>query len=126
MRGQALITLLFFMIIGLTVTSAAVVLMYVNTISGSKQQDGEIAYQAALSGAENAKIRLLRNPSYTGESNLQIGSGSATITATGSGTVGDPYVITSTGTRGNFVRKVEVRATYINNLLDVASQKEIF
>jgi len=114
------------MIIGITVTSAAVVLMYVNAVSGSKQQDGEVAYQAALSGAENAKIRLLRNPSYTGESNLSIGSGSATIAVTGSGTSGDPYVITSTGTMGNFVRKVQMQATYVNNFFSVSSEKEIF
>ena len=126
MKGQALITLLFFMIIGITVSSAAVVLMYVNAVSGSKQQDGEIAYQAALSGAENAKIRVLRNPSYTGESNLQIGSGSATIVVTGSGTSVDPYIITSTGTRGNFVRKVQIQATYLNNFFSIASEKEIF
>jgi hypothetical protein len=126
MKGQALITLLFFMIIGLMVTSAAVVLMYVNAISGSRQQDGEIAYQAALSGAENAKIRVLRNPSYTGESNLQIGSGSATIAVSGTGTSVDPYVITSTGTRGNFVRKVQIQASYVNNFFSVLSEKEIF
>jgi hypothetical protein len=126
MRGQALITLLFFMIIGLMVTSAAVVLMYVNAIGGSKQQDGEIAYQAALSGAENAKIRIIRDPTYTGESNLQIGSGSATIVASGSGTVADPYVITSTGTRGNFIRKVQIKATYVGNFFSVLTEKEIF
>src|SRR6185369_10579469 len=126
MRGQALITLLFFMIIGLTVTSAAVVLMYVNAVSGSKQQDGETAYQSALSGAENAKLRLLRNPLYTGESNLSIGSGSATTTVTGSGSSADPYIITSTGTRGNFVRKVQIQATYVNNFFSVGSEKEIF
>jgi len=126
MKGQALITLLFFMIIGITVTSAAVVLMYVNAVSGSKQQDGEVAYQTALSGAENAKIRLLRNPSYTGESNLSIGSSSATIAVTGSGTSADPYIITSTGTMGNFVRKVQMQATYVNNFFNVLSEKEIF
>jgi hypothetical protein len=126
MRGQALITLLFFMIIGLTVTSAAVVLMYVNAVSGSKQQDGETAYQAALSGAENAKLRVLRNPSYTGESNLQIGSGSATIVVSGTGTSPDPYIITSTGTKGNFVRKVQVQATYVNNFFSILSEKEMF
>lgn len=126
MKGQALITLLFFMIIGLMITSAAVVMMLVNSKSGAKLQDGEIAYQIAQSGAENAMIRLLRNPSYAGEAGLSVGSGSATIVKTGTGTGGDPYVITSTGTLGNFVRKVEVKATYQNNLLQVTSQKEIY
>jgi hypothetical protein len=125
MRGQALVTLLFFMIIGLTITSGAVVMMLVNSNAGTRLQEGEVAYQVAQSGAENGMIRLLRNPSYAGET-ITVGSGSATITKSGTGVVNDPYIITSTGTAGNFVRKVEVRATYVNNLLQVQSQKEIF
>lgn len=124
-KGQALVTLLFFTVIGLTVTSAAVVMMLVNSNSGTRLQQGEVAYQVAQSGAENGMIRLLRSPTYTGET-LPVGSGSATVTASGSGTVNDPYIVTSTGTVGQFIRKVEVRATYLNNLLQVQSQKEIY
>lgn len=124
-RGQALITLLFFTIIGVTVTSAAVVMILVNSLSGTKQQQGEIAYEVAASGAENGIIRLLRNPSYTGEV-LPVGSGSATITVTGSGTSGDPYIILSKGTTGIFVREVQVTATYQGNLLTVTSRKELY
>lgn len=124
-RGQALITLLFFTVIGVTVTSAAVVMILVNSLSGAKQQQGEVAYSIAQSGAENGLLRLLRNPSYTGET-LSIGSGSATIAVSGSGTTSDPYVMVSKGTNGSFLREVEVRATYINNLLSVTSRKEIY
>ena len=124
-KGQALITLLFFTIIGVTVTSAAVVMILLNSLSGMKQQQGEIAYEIAQSGADNGLIRLLRNPSYTGET-LPVGSGSATITVTGSGTSGNPYVILSKGTNGLFVREVQVTATYQNNLLTVSSRKEVY
>ncbi|MBA3723845.1 MAG: hypothetical protein H0W89_03035 [Candidatus Levybacteria bacterium] len=121
-KGQALITLLFFMIIGITITSAAVVMILVNSLSGAKLQQGEIAYHIAKSGAENGVLRLLRNPSYTGEDDLGIGGGLVDITVSGSG----PYTITSTGTTGNFTRKVETTVTYVNNLLTVTSQKEIY
>jgi hypothetical protein len=124
-KGQALITLIFFMFIGLTITSGAMIMILINSQSGTKQQQGELAYQIALSGAENGMIRLLRTPGYTGEV-LNIGSGSATIGVTGAGTSGTPYVLTSTGKLGNFARGVEIRATYINNLLTVTSQKEVF
>jgi hypothetical protein len=125
-RGQALITLLFFMIIGLTITSAAIVMILINSNSGTRQQQGEVAYQVAQSGAENGLLRLLRTPTtYTGET-LTIGQGQAVITVGGSGTSGSPYIITSTGTVGNFKRTVEVRATYINNQLTVTSEKEAF
>ena len=124
-RGQAMITLLFFTIIGVTVTSAAVVMILVNSLAGTKQQQGEVAYEIAQSGAENGLIRLLRDPIYTGET-LTVGNGTATITVTGSGTSGDPYVILSKGQNGIFIRKVEIQATYENNLLSVTSRKEVY
>ena len=126
-QGQALLTLLFFMIIGLTITSAAIVLILVNSISGTKQQQGELAYQIALSGADEAMIRILRTPppAYSNES-LSVGNGTATIVASGSGTTVSPFIITSTGQTGSFVRKVQLQAVYVNNALSVTSQKEIF
>jgi hypothetical protein len=125
-RGQALITLLFFTAIGITVISAAVAMTLVNSLSVSKQQQGEVAYEIAQSGLDNGLIRLLRSPNtYTGET-LPVGSGSATITASGSGTSGDPYIVTSTGTIGLFIRKVQATVTYENDLLTVTSQKEIY
>lgn len=125
MKGQALINLIFFAVIASTVTTAAIIMVYVNSVSGAKLQEGMIAYQIAESGAENGLLRLLRDPSYTGET-LTVGNGSAVILATGSGTVATPYFITSTGTKGNFVKKVEVQATYLNNLFSVISKKEIY
>ena len=73
-RGQALLTLLFFAIVGTTITSAAIVMILVNSLSGSKQQEGQIAYDIAQSGAENGLLRLIRNPTYTGET-LPVGRG---------------------------------------------------
>lgn len=120
-RGVALITLLFFMIIAMTVTSAAVIMILINSLSGMKLQEGEIAYHIARSGGENAVLRLLRNPSYSGET-LAVGGGTAVITVTGSG----PYTILSEGRNGNFLRRVEITADYVNNLLTVTSQREVF
>jgi len=125
-KGQALITLLFFTVIGVTVTSAAVAMILVNSLSGTKQQQGEVAYEIAQSGAENGLIRLLRDPTNYHSETLPVGSGSATITVTGSGTSGSPYVILSKGTNGIFTRAVQVTATYQNNLLTVTSRKEVY
>ncbi|MGI8419812.1 MAG: hypothetical protein ACR2LN_04160 [Candidatus Levyibacteriota bacterium] len=125
-RGQALITLLFFTIIGITATSAAVVMILVNSLSGTKQQQGEIAYEIAQSGADDGLIRLLRDPTnYSGET-LNVGSGSATIIKNGSGTASDPYIIMSKGQLGVFTREIQVSATYQNNLLQVTSRKEVY
>lgn len=124
-RGQALITLLFFAIVGITITSAAVVMILVNSLSGTKQQQGEIAYDIAQSGAENGLLRLIRDPTYTGET-LPIGNGSATITVTGSGTAISPYVILSKGSVGSFMREEQITATYQNDLLTVTARGEAY
>lgn len=124
-QGQALITLLFFAIVGITVTSAAVVMILVNSLSGTKQQQGDIALDVAQSGAENGLLRLIRDPSYTGET-LSTGGGTAVITVTGSGTSGSPYIILSKGTIGNFMREEQITATYQNNLLTVTSRQEVY
>lgn len=122
-RGQALVTLLFFTVIGTTVTFAAVMMIIANSLSGMKFQQGSIAYEIAQSGAENAKLRLLRDPTYIGET-ITVGSGSAVITVTSN--AGNTYTIISKGVQGSFVRQIQVDATYANNLFQVTSQKEIF
>jgi uncharacterized membrane protein len=124
-KGQALVTLLFFIIIAVTITSAAVVMIIVNSLNGMKFQQGETTYQIAESGADNAMLRLLRNPNYTGEV-LTIGQGTANIQVTGNGTGSNPYIILSKGQVGNFVRKIQITATYNNSLLTPSNPQEVF
>ena len=81
--GQTLVLLLVFVAITITITSAAVAMMIINSQSGSRFELREITYTVAESGAENALLRLLRDPDYTGET-LTIEDGTATITVTGS------------------------------------------
>ena len=120
-KGQTLVTLLFFMAIAFTVTTGAVIVVFANTTGQTKIQQSQSAYYTAEGGAENALMRLLRDPTYTGET-MAVGEGTAVVSITGSG----PYTITSMGTVGNFVRKVQVIASYTNNILAVQSWKELF
>jgi Tfp pilus assembly protein PilX len=119
--GQALITLLFYVIIVLTVTAAAVILVSADSLSASKLQDSSIAYSVAEAGMENGILRLLRDPNYTGESNVTIGTGIATITVT----PGSPITIVSSGTAGAFTRKVQVTVTYSAGTYTISSWTEI-
>ena len=119
-KGQALLMLLVFTVIGLLVTSAATTLVLVNSSNAQKTQAGLTVLQIAESGMENALIRFLRNPSYTGET-LPVGEGTATITVTGSG----PFTLTSVGSIGNFSRTIQVVADY-NNILTVTSWREVY
>ncbi len=120
-KGQTLVTLLFFMVIAITVTTAAIMVIYINTQLQTKIQQSQSAYYVAESGMENALIRLLRDTSYTGET-MTAGDGVVVIQISGTG----PYTITATGTVGNFKRQIQVVATYTNDILSIQSWKEVF
>ncbi len=119
--GQALITLLFFSIIGIMIASAAVLIISNGGISTNREQLGELAYYTAEAGAENAMVRTLRNPSYTGET-LLLNNGTATIQITGT----NPYSILSKGQVGNLKRTIQVDISYDNDILSILSWKEIY
>jgi len=119
--GQAIIMLLFFVIVSIILTSGAVIVSFVNLQSTSKQEQGTLAYSIAESGAENALLRLLRDPSYNSET-VAIDTGTAAITVA---TSGNTRTVVSTGTAGNFKRKIQVVVDYTNNVLTILSWKEI-
>ena len=118
--GQALITLLFFVLISLTITSAAIIIIIINSISVSRFQEGTLAYYLAESGVENALLRLLRDPNYTGEI-LTIGSGTAVITVTGI----NPKTVVVVSQNGNFKRTVQAQMSYNNGYYTFSNWKEI-
>ncbi len=107
MEGQALIALLSFIIIAITVVSAAVVILITNSLAASKIEQGVTAYVLAQSGVENAVLRLLRNPSYTGETKT-VPLGTIIISVQGVG----PYTIYSTGKVGKFARRIRAIASF--------------
>ena len=120
MKGQALITLLFFLTIIITITAAAVVIILTGSSNATKFEQGTRVYYIAESGIENALIRLLRDPLYSGET-MTVGDGSVTVTVTGS----SPYVITSVGTIGNAQRTIRANAAFTTGILNVTDWKEI-
>lgn len=120
-HGQALISLLFFVVIAVTISSAAVVIIIINSLSVNKLSEGNNSYYVAESGMEDALLRLLRNPNFTGET-LTVGTGKTQVSVTGS----NPIILTSQATLGNFASKIQVKANYSNNILTVLSWQEVF
>lgn len=119
-KGQALLTLLVFMIVAVTITTGAIVIIFVNSQSTTKYEESQRAYFTAESGIENAAIRLLRDTTYTGET-MAVDDGTATVQVSGSG----PYTVVSKGKIGNFTRTIQATMSYTNNVLSVTSWKEI-
>lgn len=125
-QGQTLVTLLFFMVIAITITTGAIIIIFVNTQGQTKIQQSQSAYYIAESGMENALEESLRNPSYTGET-ITIGEGTATTQVALTGSVDSgTLTATSTGTIGSFVRKIQVTGSYSGDVFSIQSWKEIF
>ncbi len=119
-KGNALITLLIFVAVGITITTGAIIVSVINTQGTSKISQSEIALATAESGAENAVLRVLRDYDYTGET-LNVGSGTATIVVSG----GSNKTIVSEGQYNSFKRKIQVDVTITNDQLQITDWKEI-
>lgn len=118
-KGQTVITLLVFIAIAVTLTTGAIFVGLTNFLTATKIQQGEIAYFVAESGIENALLRLLRNPNYSGET-LPVGEGTATVTVNGT-----PKTVISEGKVGNFSRKIKVIVDDSGYTLSILFWKEV-
>lgn len=119
--GQALVILLVIMTMALTIITVGIVIAVVNSLAAARVQEGLLVEQMAQSGAENALLRILRSPNYTGET-LPIGTGTVTIQVTGA----DTKIATSTAVSGNFSRSVQVSARMTGGEFKILSWREIF
>lgn len=113
--------LLVFMIIAISVTTAATIITLTNSQSNMRVQEGIVTQELAETGIENARVQLLRNTSYTGET-LTANGGTVTIVVAGN----NPKTITATAQVGNFIRKIQATATLTNGVLTVDSWREVF
>ncbi len=119
-KGQALVMLLFLMIVAVTVTTSAVIVLITGSLSTTNFQKGTETSFAAESGAENALLSLLRNPSYKGET-LIVGSANVSTVVS----AGTPQIITSIATSGGVTRQIQVSVSN-NKIATISSWKEVF
>ncbi|HSX00902.1 MAG TPA: hypothetical protein VLF67_01555 [Candidatus Saccharimonas sp.] len=101
--GQSLILLLVFSAVAITLTGALAVATVANLRADSAYTTGEQALYTAESGANNAVLRVVRDPGYAGET-VALGAGTATISVSGTTT----KTITADGVVGSSHRRVQV------------------
>jgi type II secretory pathway component PulK len=118
--GQALVSLLLFTVIASLIITAAAIVIVINMKSTNRLTQSNVSRTIAESGIENALLRLLRNPSYTGEV-ISLNGGTATVQVTGSSSA---YMIKSTGINGNFIHTITVTTQTTNGILSVSSWSE--
>lgn len=120
--GMALVTVIIFSAIGIIVIVAALALTSITSQSSLYFLQGQKALLVAEAGAENALIRLLRDPNYSHEV-LTIGDGTARIDVTREL---DTSTIEVTGQVGLTTRKIEVITVDTNGITTVDSWRETF
>jgi Tfp pilus assembly major pilin PilA len=119
-NGQTLVLLLVFVMVVIAITTAATFIIATNSISTTSVSQGLATKQMAETGAEKAMLQLLRNPNYKGE---KFSLDTGTVTATVSGTTS--LTVDATAVNGDYVKRVEVKATYSNNVLTPTSWKDL-
>lgn len=118
-NGQALTSLLIIMFIGLAIVSASVGIVSTNLASTSGLLVSNDALVVAESGAEDALLKILRNPSYTGGT-LPFDIGTATVSISST----SPFTFVSTGQVGQYQRSIRVILNNTDGVTTVTSWKE--
>lgn len=117
--GYVLTALLVFMVVILLITTTTV-LVSISTLQGELFFDsGMRAVIAADSGAENAILRILRDPTYVGET-MQIEGTDVVVTVSS----GSPQLVTVVADSGSFERTVQVELERVEGMLQVNSWLE--
>ena len=118
--GQSLVLLLIFVVMAIAIATAATFIIAANSLAATNVSLGIATKNMAETGAETALVQLLRDPTYSGGT-FSVDTG--TVTATVSGTTN--ITIDSTAVNGIFTKRVEVKATYSNNVLTPVSWKDL-
>jgi hypothetical protein len=120
--GQILTSVLVFMAFGLSIVALSATLTIISMQNTAKYSQSEQASIYAEAGAEEAVLRLIRDPSYIGGS-FPVASGSVVSIQVVAN--GDDRVITSTATYNGFTKKVLAQVNLANSKVTLVSWKQI-
>ncbi len=122
-KAQALITLIVFIAIAMVIISATVTMIAVNSEAASVSQQSLLLREAAENGIENALLRLIRDPGYSGETiPAALNSYDTVVSVTGDDI---NKTIISTATSNNYQRKIMAKITYNDNVLKIIFWQDI-
>lgn len=120
-NGQVLVSILIIMAVAILATGVAVVASSLSRTTGITVASDKLLY-AAESGIDDALIKFLRDPSYDDET-ISVAGISVNIDVERPSPT--ELIITSEAAQDNLVRRVEVSAEFVNNILTVNSWKQI-
>lgn len=118
--GQALIPILIIMVIALILGVGVLNLSIGGLLLSFSSQEGESTLMATEGALENGLLRILRNPSYPGES-LQVGGVSCTINTSGQ----SPVVMTAQCDSGRAIRQLQAEVDFVAGEMIVSNLREV-
>jgi hypothetical protein len=122
-KGQALISILLVMAMAVLVFSSALVSTSLSKTAGISTESDKILYSAET-GVEEALIKLLRDPNYTGETINNLGGVSVTVSVTP--TLNPNEMLIRSGASSNdIIRTVEVLVEFTDNILTITNWKQV-
>ncbi len=119
--GQALIPVLIIIVLVLSLGVAALDVSISNILLSVYEQEGRRVYLKTESALEEGFLKLLRNPSYAGES-LQLEETSCTIEVSG---LTSTKTVTAICNSGKSVRKIQAQADFYLGRMTVLWIREI-
>lgn len=119
-HGFILTALLVFIVVILIISTTSIAISISSMRGQSFFEGGLVTLAAAESGVENAILRLLRDPEYTGET-LAIGGAIVEIEVLAT----SPTIITVTADSGAYEKTIEVRLDRVAGVLQLQRWREI-
>lgn len=119
-KGQALIMVILIGIIALIAVVSAATLVVSELKKNTAVSFGVSQYQITYGALENALMRLLRDPNYTGET-VTLGSSTCVITVSGS----SPKAVEARCSNGTYSRKIGATVTFTGGVMAVSGISEI-
>lgn len=123
-KGQALLTFVVLISIAMMIISFVITMVSANSIAATVGQQSMLLRQAAENGIENALLRLLRDPNYSGETiSASINTYETEIIVTGNDT---DKTIVSTAVFQNYQQKIKAKINYTDNIMTVIYWQDIY
>jgi hypothetical protein len=120
-KGYAMILLLVFSVMAVTLISAAMNIMLITTQETSQEELSREALGVTEAGIEEALLRILRNPNYTGGT-IPIDSTNVSVQVSGT-TV---KTISAQATVGSVTRVVTAKADFSGPVLTIQSWTVVY
>lgn len=121
-KGQAMVMVILVTVTLISVVTATTAMVVTNSLSTMREEQGAHALEIAESGAEEALLRLLRDPTLTTSTpiTLTVDGGYATVEVSGT----NAKAIVSRGIVGEYVRTLNITAQYSQGKLVINSWQE--